>query len=100
MKNSYIFPDPLAKFMSKLSLRVQYESSMMSMSLIFIGMILSAIYLSVYVDFPLWYKVVLVINLLAGMVFIGSFLVTTFQQYQSYLSAIEFQEELKQNEKE
>lgn len=94
-KPNYFFPNFLGEIMSKLDMRVQLESSMMSMTLILLGMLTSVIYFVIYYSFPLWYKIVLVINGLAGIVFISSFIVTTFQSYQSYLAAVEFQEELK-----
>jgi hypothetical protein len=95
MKNNYFFPDFLGDFMRKIDMRTQLEASMMSMTLILIGMLVSVFYFVVYFDFALWYKIVLVINGLAGFVFLSSFLVTAFQQYQSYLTAIEFQQETK-----
>ncbi len=89
--HSYIFPNPLAKFMAKIDLRVQLEASMMSMSLMMIGLIISGFYISFYINFPLWYKIVLVINFVAGVVFMWSFIVTTFQQYLSYMNVVDYQ---------
>jgi len=94
-KNNYIFPNFLAKAMGKLDLRVQLEASMMSMTLILIGLALSTFYMTVYVTFPLWYKITLVVNLLAAFVFLSSNLVTTYQQYQSYMEIKQFQDEMK-----
>ena len=94
-KANYVFPNILADFMSKVDMRTQLEASMMSMSLILIGMFVSIFYMGFYIAFPLWYKITLIINLVAGLVFISSFIITTFQQYQSYLNAVEFQNELK-----
>lgn len=93
--HKYIFPEWMANVMSKVDMRTQYEASMMSMALIFLGLIASCVYLPFYTTFATWYKVFLILNLLAGMGFIGSYLVTTFQQYQSYMGTIEFQKELK-----
>ena len=94
-KPTYVFPNILAEFMGKVDMRTQLEASMLSMSFILAGMIVSGFYLSIYISFPLWYKITLIINILAGIVFISSFIITTFQQYQSYLGAIQFQNELK-----
>ena len=94
-KHKYIFPSWLAKKMAKIDMRTQYEASMMSMALITVGFIASCIYLPFYTDFATWYKVFLILNLLAGMGFIGSYLVTTYQQYKSYMETIEFQKEMK-----
>jgi Ca2+/Na+ antiporter len=95
LKHKYIFPDALAKVMSKIDQRTQYEASMMSMTLILIGMIITIVYFILYFDFRIWYKIVLAINGLAGIVFMWSFLVTQFQQYRSYMQIKEFQEEMK-----
>ena len=95
-KNKYIFPNFLASAMGKLDLRVQLEASMMSMTLILIGLALSTFYMMVYVTFPLWYKITLIVNLLAAFVFLSSNLVTTYQQFQSYMEIKNFQDEIKQ----
>ena len=94
-KSNYIFPDVLGKAMSKLDLRVQLEASMMSMTLIVIGLILTTIYLIIYSQFVIWYKIVVIINCLAGIVFMSSSLVTTFQQYQNYMQIKQFQNDVK-----
>jgi len=92
-KNNYLFPNILAEMMKKVSLQVQYEASLMSMTLIMIGLGVSGVYVCFYTAFPLWYKIFLTINVLAGFVFLSSFLVTTFQQYQTYMKAVEFQKQ-------
>lgn len=95
IKNKYFFPNFLANAMSKVDMRTQLEASMMSMTLIMIGMLISVVYFIFFFNFALWYRIVLAINGIAGFIFLSSFLITTFQQYQSYLQAIEFQKELK-----
>ena len=96
MGKNYIFPEWLAAPMRKMDMRLQYESSMMSMTLILVGLLLTGIYMTFFVkSFPIWYKITLVVNVFAGVGFLGSMLVTTFQQYQSYISALDFQKELK-----
>jgi len=94
-ESNYCIPSPLAKLMEKVDIRTQYEASMLSMSFILAGLFISAIYMLIYVQLVNWYKVVLIINLIAGFIFLSSFLITTFQQYKSYLRAKEFQEEVK-----
>ena len=91
----YIFPDFLAGIMSKIDLRTQYEASMLSMTLMSMGLVITIAYLLIYVHFPVWYKVVLVINGIAGLIFMWSYLVTTYQQYKNYMEAVNFQKELK-----
>src|SRR3990170_333334 len=94
MTNNY-FPDIVAKAMSKIDTKTQLEASMWSMTLILCGMILTGIYMTIYTGFALWYKIVIVINVLAGIVFMASFLITTFQTYQSHCEILDFQKELK-----
>ena len=95
VKHKYIFPNFLANFMSKVDMRTQYEASMMSMTLMMCGMFITAFYLGFYTDFPLWYKITIVLNLLAAFVFMSSFVVTTYQQYQSYMDVVEYQKDKK-----
>ncbi len=90
----YIFPDFLAKAMSKVDLRTQYEASMLSMSLMSMGLIVSVFYFIFYVQLVIWYKTFLIINLLAGMMFMWSYLITTYQQYRTYMIAMNFQKEI------
>ena len=93
---NYVYPSWMANAMKKVSMQLQYEMSMMSMSFILIGIIITGIYMAFFVTgLALWYKIVLLVNLVAGMGFLTSFLITTFQQYQSYMSAQEFQKSLK-----
>lgn len=100
LKNRYIFPDPLARMMSKISMQVQYEAGMMSIALIMIGLVISITYFIIYFDFPLWYKVVLAFNGLAGLGFMWSNLITTFQQYRNYLEVTEFQQQMRKEQME
>lgn len=92
-QHKYIFPNPLAQAMSKVDLRTQYEASMMSMSLMSIGLILTTIYAWVYLDLKLWFKIVMLINSAAGLVFLWSFVITTFQQYKNYMGILDFQKD-------
>lgn len=96
VKNTYIFPDFLAKAMSKIDMRTQFEASMLSMTLMLIGMIITIIYFVIYFDFQTWYKIVLIFNGLAGFLFMSSYLTTTYQQYVSYMEITNFQKELNQ----
>lgn len=94
LKHKYIFPDFLAKGMAKVDQRTQYEASMMSMTLISVGMVVTVIYFILYFDLKVWYKVILIINGVAGVIFMSSYLITTFQQYTSYMEALDFQNEM------
>lgn len=92
VKSRYIFPDFLAQTMAKIPVKVQYEGAMMSTTLIMIGLVLSGVYFIGFYTFPLWYKIVLVVNVLAGLMFMYSNLVSTFQAYQAICETLEFQE--------
>jgi len=91
IKHRYIFPNPLARMMKKVDDKTNYESSMMSMTLLLIGMILMGAYTLIYLDQSVVFKVLVAINLIAGFLFMYSFLVTTYQQYYSYMDAMEIQ---------
>lgn len=93
--HKYIFPDILARAMSKVDIQTQFESSLMSMSLMMIGLVVTGFYLVFYTTFALWYKIFLVINLLAGLVFFWSNLITQFQMFQNYMKVKQYNEKLK-----
>jgi len=84
-KLKFVFPNIMAKFMKKVSMRTQMESSLMSMSMIMMGMTLMVIYLIIYGNMGGFYKGLILFNLVCAFVFISSFLVTTYQQYISYM---------------
>lgn len=83
--SNYIFPKKIADKLAKIDQRTQYEASMMSMTLMMIGMLISVVYMFFYMDLALWFRINLVINGFLGIIFMGSYLVTTFQQYKSYM---------------
>ena len=100
-KDNYVFPSPLAKMMEKINLRTQYEATMMSVLFILVGLTISVVYMFIYVQLVLWYKITLIVNLIAAMIFLSSSLITSFQQYKSYLRAMKFQNaEEEQSQKE
>ena len=83
--HSYIFGKTIGKFMIKIDQRLQYESTLMSMSLIMLGLVLFTIYIDFYTSQTLWFKIMFTFNSICGMGLLGSFLVTQFQAYQSYM---------------
>lgn len=92
---NYFFPDLLGRVMSKVDLRTQLEANLLSMTLMFFGLITTIIYIAIYVNFPLWYKIFLDINLVAGLAFFLSNIITTYQQYQNFMAVRQFQEDMK-----
>ena len=86
----YLFPSSMAKFMEKVDQRVQYESTMMSVCTILVGMIILAVYMVFFNDVvSTFMKVMITINTVAGFFFLGSSLVTTYQQYVTYIESME-----------
>lgn len=85
-KGNYIFPNFLGKAMAKVGQRVQFESSLISMALILLGIIITGIVTVFGTNLSLFVKVMTGANCMAAFIFLSSSLVTTFQQYQAYLS--------------
>jgi len=92
---SYVYGNLLGNAMGKVDTRTQYEASMLSMTFMMIGMFVTAVYLVGYSTLPGWYKWFLAANVLAGVIFMSSFLITTFQQYRGYMDVLAFQKEMK-----
>ncbi|MGC9309866.1 MAG: hypothetical protein ACP5D2_04195, partial [Candidatus Nanoarchaeia archaeon] len=84
-KLTYIFPKAVAKKMKKIDQRTQMEASMMSMTLLLIGLIIVAAQQVMYGDFSWAVKGVIVFNILCGIVLIGSQVVTQYQQYVHHM---------------
>jgi len=99
-KNNYIFPDALGTWMAKIDLRTQYEGSMLSMLFIMIGLIIMAVYSIFYTDVSLFMKIMIGINGFFGVLFMWSFLVTTFQQYKNYIDLVGIQKIIKEKTEE
>lgn len=92
IQHRYIFPNFLASAMKNLDMRTQMEAGMMSMIMLLIGMILMSVYSVLYLAQGWVFKALLVFNLAAGFIFMSGYLVTTYQQYLSYMTAISVQE--------
>jgi len=92
-KNNYIFPNVMANAMSRMTPKLQMESSMMSMFFMMIGLILTCIYSMFYLDIELWFKIVVVINGFFGIIFMFSYLASTFQSYKTYCDVQDMQKE-------
>jgi len=87
-KGNYCFPDFLAKIMKSVSPRIQYEASLLSMTFILIGLFVFGSYLIFFTQLSLFAKILVAVNIVAGFIFLSSFLITTFQQYQIYLAVM------------
>lgn len=84
-ENSYILPDKVAKKMKLIDMRVQYEASIMATVFIILGMITFTIYLIFFTQLSNWYKFFIAFNSFWGVVFLGSSLITVYQQYNYYM---------------
>jgi len=91
-KGNYVFGKKGGSTMNKISPRTQYEAAMLSMIFIMIGLIAMSIYMP-FTDISLFLKIFIPFNSLCGLVLLSSFLITTFQQYQSYLAVMGLMEE-------
>lgn len=88
-KYKYIFPNALAKVMAKIDFRAQMESALLSQSLLLIGMTIMVVYMALFGQGSIAYKILIIFNILCGWVLISSYIVTTYQQYLSYMQAAE-----------
>ena len=87
-KYKYCFPNFFAKGMAKVDFRTQMEASMMSQFLLLIGLSIMVIYMAIYNPGSVFYKILIIFNMLCGWLLITSYLITTYQQYTSYMSAL------------
>ena len=84
----------ISKMMSGLSTQYQMEASMISLVIILIGMTLIACYSIFFLNLNMFMRIMIGINSVAGFVFLSSFFITQYQQYKSFMSALEIQEEI------
>jgi len=84
-KFRYIFPARIAKAMKKVDTRVQLEASLLSMTLLMSGMFLYTTYLIFFIDYNLWAKCMIGFNMICGIVLLGSYLITSYQQWVGHL---------------
>ena len=82
---SYALPDIMAKIMKKVDMRTQYESSILSMFFILLGLFAFTVYVVFISDFDPWFKGLTAFNSLFGFIFMLSYLVTTYQQYVNHM---------------
>ena len=88
---NYCFPNALAEIMSKIDIRTQYESTMMSVVMILSGMTFSGFYSIFFMEMSTFYKVMIIFNIIGAFIFLSSSLVTTYQQYTNYMETLEIE---------
>ena len=89
-KHRYVFPNFLAKAMAKVDMRSQMEASMLSQFLLIVGLTFMMLYMIFTKTTTGLYKFIVIFNLLCGWVLISSYIVTTYQQYTSYMGQMGF----------
>lgn len=82
---NYCIPSPMASFMKKIDDRTQMEASLLSMFFLLIGLLAFGIYFVGFTNFSWIAKIMTGFNTISGFIFLFSYLVTTFQQYQSLM---------------
>ena len=92
-KHKYIFPKKMANFMAKVDMRTQMEAGMMSQFLLLIGLSTMMLFMVFFQSGSWWYKGLIIFNMAAAWILIGSYLVTTYQQYISFMEAMEIDPE-------
>jgi ABC-type multidrug transport system fused ATPase/permease subunit len=88
VKNRYVFPNIMAKWMAKVNQKTQYEASIMSMLFMMFGIIYFII-MAILGTMSTLSKVVLTIELIAAFIMLSSQLITQFQQYKNYMDVME-----------
>ena len=89
-KHRYVFPDILAKAMSKVDMRAQMQASMLSQFLLIIGLTIMVLFMIISNQTTGLYKFIVIFNLLCGWVLISSYLITTYQQYTHFSTQMGF----------
>ena len=89
--NKYIFPGAVARKMKTVSMDLQFESSLFASTLLLIGLMLMGIYTFAFSAQTIYLKIIIAINLVGGFIFMGSQMITTYQQYNSYMQVAEMQ---------
>lgn len=92
-KGNYVLPNILASALNGISVRTQFEASILSICFIVLGLLFTAIYVPFFMDVSMIIKVMTFVNSAAGFVFLTSMLATQYQQYRSYLGVAGLLEE-------
>ena len=88
--DAFIFPDGTAKKMKKMDLGIQYETSVLSSSLLMLGIILFLIYFIFFTTSSWIMKGLIIFNSLCGMGLMAGMIVTYYQQLISYRESTKF----------
>jgi hypothetical protein len=88
--DAFIFPDKAAKKMKKIDLGTQYEASVLSTTLLMIGIVVFLIYFVFFTSSSWMMKGLVIFNSICGLGLMGGMLVTYYQQLISYRESTKF----------
>lgn len=80
----YIFPNFIAKALRKPSMKTQMEATMVGLVMMLITSLGTSGYIVFFSSWPVFFKVISVISEIGIVLFMGSFLVTSYMQYHAY----------------
>ena len=80
---NYCIPSPMASLMNRIDDRTQMEASLLSMFFLLIGLLFFGVYFVGFSNFSVMAKITTGFNTVCGFIFLFSYLVTTFSQYQA-----------------
>jgi len=87
-EDSFIFPRKIAKKMKGVDIGIQYESTVLAIAFLIVGMIAFSIYFVFFTDFNWAIKGIYIFNSICGVVLMTSMLITNYQQYVYYKQSI------------
>jgi hypothetical protein len=82
--DDFIFPTKVANTMKAIDISIQYESSILSLFCLMMGMLLFVIYVIFIAPYNLITKIFIVFNTICGLGLMGSMLVTNYQQFVAH----------------
>jgi uncharacterized membrane protein (DUF485 family) len=98
-KYPYVFGQKISRTLGKLDMRTQLESAMFSQFLLLIGLTIMALYTAFFGDGVMFYRIMVIFNLICGWVLILSYLATTKMQYDSFMEGMGINPEKEKREK-
>jgi len=84
-KGNYCLPNFLAKILKNISQRTQFESEIMSLVVILIGIMTMGVFIVFFSQQSLFVKIMTAVNVGAAFMLLSSRLASSYQQYIAYL---------------
>lgn len=82
--DDFIFSPKVADNLKKVDMGIQYETSIISVFFLIVGLLLFCIYTIFFTPYALIMKIFITFNSFFAMLMMGSMLITNYQQYISY----------------